>query len=112
MSDARLPTHLEVAALIRAAEGAGGFATVVVRGDRDAGMILLLTRQRGRASGLWERVPDRLGVRTFRLVRESSGENDSALDEVIARRSQRDPDLWVLEVDVANPERLIAALGT
>ena len=38
----RLPAHLEVAGLIRAVEAAGGFATVIAKGERDAGTLLVV----------------------------------------------------------------------
>ena len=37
--DARLPAHLEVSGLLRAVEGAGGFAMVLHKGEREAGTI-------------------------------------------------------------------------
>ena len=45
--DARLPTHVEVSGLIRAVEAAGGFATVLSKGERDAGTIALVALERG-----------------------------------------------------------------
>ena len=41
--DARLPAHLEVAGLIRMVEAEGGFASVIAKGERDAGTILILS---------------------------------------------------------------------
>ena len=40
--EARLPAHVEVAGLIRAVESAGGFATVIAKGERDAGTLLVI----------------------------------------------------------------------
>jgi len=45
--DARLPAHLEVSGLLRAVEAAGGFATVLARGERDAGTILVVCCENG-----------------------------------------------------------------
>lgn len=111
MSDARLPAHLEVAALIRMAETAGGFAVVAHRGERDAGTILLLTTERGQNPRLWERMPDLAGTRRFSPLAPSSN-GESAIVDYLARRCARDADLWVVELDVATPERFIAELGT
>ena len=47
MADTRLPTHLEVGGLIRAVQAAGGFATVIARGERDAGTLMLVLSERG-----------------------------------------------------------------
>lgn len=108
MSD-RLPSHLLVSALVRRANEEGGFATVLARGDREAGTILLACSERGAPPFFLERGigPDgKVG-----LLR--SGPQDAvAADESDAywrRRRARDPDLWVIELDIADSERFAAA---
>lgn len=110
MSEARLPAHLEVAAIMRAAEAAGGFAVVLARGERDAGAILICTRERDGAMGLWERRPSLDGVRSFHPI--TLPVNDSHVDDYLDRRRRQDPDLWQIEVDIAQAERFVAKLGT
>ena len=111
MSEARLPAHLEVAGLIRAAEAAGGFGTVISSGERDAGIILILTIDRGGNARLWERMPRLDGRRIFEVVRKQNDENKKEFDDYLARRSERDRDAWIVELDVADAERLVAELG-
>lgn len=108
MADARLPAHLEVSALIRAVEAAGGFGTIVARGERDAGTILILTTERGRNARLWERMPRVDGARIFELVRQQDPEKKAEFDDYLTRRTARDPESWLIELDVADAERLIA----
>ena len=108
MSDDRLPAHLEVGALIRATESAGGFATVLHKGERDAGIILILSRERGDRARLWERIPRLDGRRVFDVVRREDIENKADFQDYVTRRIERDRDLWVVELDIAEPERLIA----
>ena len=108
MSVARLPAHLEVAALIRAAQGAGGFGTVIAKGERDAGTILVLTMERGGNARLWERMPRLNGQRVFEVVRTQEADKKSDFDDYLARRTARDRDLWLIELDVPNAERLVA----
>jgi hypothetical protein len=108
VTGARLPAHLEVAALIRAAEVAGGFGTVIARGERDAGVILVLTIERGGNAKLWERLPRLDGRRVFEMVRAQNPDNADELGEYLGRRRTRDRDIWIVELDVANPERLVA----
>ena len=108
VSDARLPAHLEVTALIRAAEAAGGFGTVIAKGERDAGSILILTIHRGGNARLWERMPRLDGRRVFEVVREEEAELKEEFSEYLTRLTARDPDAWLIELDVAEPERLIA----
>ena len=45
--DGRIPAHLEVAGLIRAVEAAGGFGTVIAKGERDAGTLLVICCESG-----------------------------------------------------------------
>ena len=111
MSDVRLPAHLEVSALIRAAEAAGGFGTVISKGERDAGVILILTMQRGGNARLWERMPRLDGRRIFEVAREQNAENKDEFQEYLARRIAGDRDIWLIELDVPDAERLVADIA-
>ena len=108
--DARLPTHLEVTGLIRAVENAGGFATVLARGHREAGTLAVLTIERGRNARLFERMPQLDGSRSFTCSREEDPENKEDFSEYVIRRGKQDPDLWIVELDVPDGERFVAAL--
>ena len=105
--DARLPAHLEASGLIRAVEAAGGFAAVVQRGERDAGVILLITRDRDEDVRLWERMPHLGGPRPFTVTRYEIPGKKQEFSEYIERRRQSDPDCWVIELDIAHAERFI-----
>ena len=106
----RLPAHLEIASLIRLAESNGGMATVLHKGERDAGTILLVTMYRGGNARLFERMPQLDGTRQFVVTRDQDPENPYEFSAYLTRRSQQDPDIWVLDVDIADPERFIALL--
>ena len=67
MSDSRLPAHIEVGAIRRLVEAGGGFASVLFKGERDAGTILLLTIQNGEGAQLYERMPQMDGSRVWTL---------------------------------------------
>jgi len=105
--DSRLPTHLEVAAIRRLAEAHGGTAMVIAKGDRDAGSILILTLNRGAYPQYLERMPQLDGGRTWTAISEQTVEryNDYGLE-----RHAQDPDLWVIEVDVADGPQFAAIL--
>ncbi len=107
MSDGRLPARLEVTALIRATESAGGFATVLARGEPDSGSILIVTCERDGGRRLWERMPRLDGPRRFEVSRNADGD-PRELDLYLDRRRERDPDCWILELDIADAERFIA----
>lgn len=110
--DGRLPAHLEVAGLLRAVEAAGGFATILRRGERDAGTIAILTLERGMDARLWERMPQLDGSRIFTCTRGEDGESSVEFGEYLARRMDRDPDCWFVELDIANAQQFVASLGT
>ena len=106
--NARLPAHLLVSALVRRANQEGGFATVLARGDRDSGVILLVCSERGAVPTLLERGIGADG--RVQLLR--SGPQDladtTAADDYWRRRRAGDPDMWVVELDIADSERFAA----
>ena len=106
----RLPAHLEIASLIRLAESNGGSAMVLHKGERDAGTVLIVTMNRGEDVRLYERMPQLDGNRNFVATRSQDTENPQEVFEYLTRRQNQDPDIWVLEVDIADPERFIALL--
>lgn len=110
--DARIPAHLEVGGLIRAVSAAGGFATVIAKGERDAGTILVICCGKGRNAAAYERMPQPDGSRQWTLSRIQDPENPHEFSEYCDRRKAQDSDLWILELDVPDAERFIALPGT
>ncbi len=108
--DGRLPAHVEVGAILRLAESQGGFATVLAKGERDAGTILIVTMCRGADARLYERMPGRDGSRSFLAIKRESTDNPGEFSEYLERRRHQDPDIWIIEADVACDERFIAEL--
>ena len=106
----RLPAHLEVSALIRLVESHGGNAMVLAKGERDAGTVLIVTMCRGEAARLFERMPQLDGTRPFITTKSQDYENPTEFSDYLARRRRQDPDIWILEADIADPERFIALL--
>jgi hypothetical protein len=109
--DARLPAHLEAGAILRLAESQGGFGTVLAKGERDAGTILLVTLCRGTGAVLFERMPQLDGSRLFVATKRENSENVQEFSEYLARRRSQDADIWLIEVDIADPERFVAQLN-
>lgn len=95
--------------LIRAAEAAGGFATVLHKGEPDGGTILVVTLQNGGIARLFERMPQLDGVRKWTESRVQDADKMREFDDYLNRRKAQDPDIWIIELDVANPERLIGS---
>ena len=106
--DARLPAHLEVAALIRAVQAVGGFATVIAKGERDAGTLLVVCCESGANGAAYERMPQPDGSRAWTLSRRQEIDNPKEFWDYCDRRRRQDDDLWVVELDVPNGERFIA----
>lgn len=105
--EARLPAHLEVAGLVRRVAAAGGFAAILAKGERDAGTILLVTRDPRTNPRIFERMPHPDGSRPWALNRIQSPETKKEFEDYLARRQAQDRDLWIVELDIPNPERFI-----
>jgi hypothetical protein len=108
---ARLPAGLEVSAILRLAESQGGYPMVLAKGEPDGGTILLVTTCRGEASTLYERMPALDGSRSFVATKREDPENRQDFSEYLARRRRQDPDIWLIEVDIADPERFVAQIA-
>ncbi|HUD27825.1 MAG TPA: DUF1491 family protein [Novosphingobium sp.] len=105
--DARLPAHLEVAGLIRQVGVAGGFGMVLAKGERDAGTILLVLVHNGAGARIYERMPQLDGTRQWQCTRRHDPEKAEEFQAYLDRRKAQDPDLWIVELDVAQAERFI-----
>lgn len=108
--DARIPVHLIVSSLIRRVQGEGGFATVLSKGERDAGTLIVVLTENGTNSRAYERMPSPEGSRKWTCFKREDAENKAEFSEYLTRRGDQDPDLWVIELDIASGERFIADL--
>ena len=109
MSD-RLTSRMLVGALIRRAQVAGGFATVLQRGESMSGAIVVQVLERGRNIGFFERITDLDGRAQLVATGPKSASDFSEITQYIARRLRSDPDIWFIELDVAAGEQLAADL--
>ena len=104
----RLPAHLEAGAIIRRVESEGGFAAVLRKGDPDRGALVLIVRHRGQFRGLLERVLGPEFRYSWRLAPDGESISSDQLQHLVDARTRLDADLWLIELDVAQPERFIA----
>lgn len=81
---------------------------MLAKGERDAGVILILTIEKGGVARLWERMPRLDGQRVFEVVRDQSSESKEDFENYLARRAITDRDVWIVELDVADAPRLVA----
>lgn len=100
-----------MAGLIRAVEVAGGFAAVLHKGERDAGTIVVVLAEKGGNARLFERIPDAAGHRVWTCTRSQETETSDDFNQYLTRRHNSDPDLWIVELDIANGERFIGQTG-
>ena len=99
----RLPTHLVVGALLRRVNDAGGIAMVRAKGDPQGGAILLLIESRSSPVRVLERT---IGFDSVAVLAESVPPDGA--EAYWQRRRSRDPDLWVVELDIPEAERFAA----
>ena len=101
---ARLASEVLVKALLRAAESEGGFGAVLAKGDPLAGAVAVILAERGVKRLFLERTLAPSG--DYRWSDPGGADrSDAAFAELVARRRRFDPDLWVVELDVASAER-------
>lgn len=101
----RLTSAMLVKAMIRAAEGQGGFGAVLAKGDPTAGAIAVILAERGRKCRFLERTLQADGDYCWRDPGSESDRDEAAFADLVQRRRRADPDLWVVELDIASAER-------
>lgn len=100
----RLKSEFWVAALLRRAQSQGGFATILRKGDPDAGIVLIVFRS-GKDLKLY--APER-NFEGQRVWWPYDMADQAALDTRINQRVDEDPDIWIAEIESdAEPEALI-----
>lgn len=98
---------MEVGALLRRVQQEGGFATVLARGEADAGTLLVVLADRGAPPRAFERMPQMDGSRAWILSRSASPDDPHAFAQWLDRRRAQDQDLWIIELDIPEGERFI-----
>lgn len=108
MSAGRLASSVEAAGLVRRAEAAGDFAAVLRKGDPERGSLLLVIRSRGSYAACLERTLGIDGKYRWAVAGPGESESEEKLAEFLKKRVSFDRDLWLIELDIAQPERFIA----
>lgn len=105
MTEPQPPASLLVPAIVRQVQAAGGFATVLAKGSEYGSALLVVTRDGGKVS-VFEKVPNLSGKPDWRMA----AQGDSEVSAFVERQRRFDMDLWVLELDIAQPARFVPGL--
>lgn len=101
-----LSTDVWVSALIRRAELAGAFATVVRKGDARAGTVILKAYNTStRTARLYSAVTGPEGEPLW--MQPITSDSESELDAYIERQRRYDPDIWVVEIEDRNGQHFL-----
>ena len=90
---------------------AGDFATVLHKGDPTAGAVILVLRERSGLTSAYARNNLGDGRADWLALVENAPDSDGKLAETLEKQRRFDPDLWVIELDIADAARFIAELG-
>ena len=108
----RLTSRFQIDTLLRRTQAAGGFATILTVGDAQSGSILIQCRDGNIEGDLLERRYGPTGAYIWESVGPTapndSADGISARDSYLERRRKSDPDLWVIELDIADATQFIA----
>jgi hypothetical protein len=99
----RLVSRFRIDALRRRVNAAGGFATILAHGDDAAGAIAVVTRE----AGVERALAAVLGANGYEFAEMAREDGVTAW---ISRARGRDPDLWVIELDIPQAEQFVAEI--
>lgn len=103
----RVSTQLWVSALIRRVNAAGGFATVLAKGDESAGGVILVFAGPDQPLRVFQRVNLMDGGFGWQQALDVGAGEVPIVDDYLSRQRRYDSDLWVVELDIPHPERFI-----
>ncbi|NIJ38852.1 hypothetical protein FHR22_003576 [Sphingopyxis panaciterrae] len=104
----RLTSRFLVDLLLRRTEAAGGFAAVLAKGDEMSGVILVQCSDRGEPGPLLERRFSANGDYIWEAVGPGDPNDSESRANYQDRRRKADPDLWIVELDIADAPQLVA----
>ena len=97
--ESRLPTHIWVEAEVRRLSDQGTGVYVIARGDRMGGMVLQKISDMAGQCRLMGLQRDLLGKLVWINVLQDEIVEEREADAYIKRAVDRDPDLWVIEIE-------------
>ena len=107
---ARLAAGVEAKALMRRITSQGGFATILAKGDEERGSILLVIAEKGRHFSCLERQLQLDGSYHWARTGPASESEMAEISQFLEKKRRSDPDLWQIELDIADGERFVAEM--
>lgn len=93
-----LSSDIWVYALIRRAELAGAFATILRKGDARGGAVLVKTLDRRTGvCRLWSEAVGHVGEPVW--MHPLPGDSEVEVDAYLVRAARIDPDIWIVEIE-------------
>lgn len=105
--EARLKSGLWIKALIRRCDLAAIPIAVLARGDADAGAILLKFNGGAAGCAVLAQARGQDGELLWMRATGSALVAEADADAYIARQRQRDPDIWVAEIETESAQTVI-----
>jgi hypothetical protein len=105
--EARLKTEIWVKALVRRCDLAAVAVAVVARGDGDAGAVLIKLNSRDDGCSVLAQARGPDGELLWMRANGAVPVIEADADTYIARQRQRDPDLWVVEIESRSPDAIL-----
>lgn len=99
MSEPRIKTKIWVQAAIRRCFAVGIPATIVQKGDEDAGVVALKVNRLGEGCEVLTQARDENGVLGWYRATGAEPVPETDADAYIEQQMQFDRDLWVIEVE-------------
>lgn len=106
-SSPRLATSVHVTALLRIAQQQGDFAVVLNKGDPTSGTILIVMLRRGDKPLIYQRFYNAEGLMKWDMLFSETPPGEFDTGDYLKKRLRQDPDLWIIELDTADEQRLI-----
>jgi len=99
VTDARLPAEVWIKAHIRRCIAEGIAATVVHRGEKNSGTLILKLNQLGAGVRILNQTRDIEGAIAWMPALRGELVAEADADAYIERAVKRDPDVWVVEIE-------------